>query len=231
MRLYMKVMIGIVLFFSVCFMGFIPVFASVDMEDDFLEKLEEWEEQGIDPNHTEVVLTINDYIENNIDSNVFASLHIDREQRDLGVIVLSFTEEISAEHKSHIEGLLDEHAEIEFRTVDYTEEELIKKQQEIDLLELENEGISVVHTGVDVIANKVEVGIDPYNDEEAAVIYEKYGDEMITVVEGKQATILNGDNRAETEVNDVEIVEESEEDKNWFLKIVTSISNWFSNLF
>ncbi|MFD2043250.1 hypothetical protein ACFSTA_02505 [Ornithinibacillus salinisoli] len=230
-----KIMIGLtaIILISVFFIGGLTVSANVEKSDDLSEKMDEWYEQGIDPNHTDVIMNINAYIEENMDAETFASLHIDRDQRDLGVIVVSLKEPIAEEDENNIEALLDEHAQVQFRQVDFTEDELVKKQQEIDLLELEKEGISVVHTSVDVISNRVEVGIDPYNEEDAAVIYEKFGDDMVSVVEGEQAFTLNGDDATKgEEVTDAEIVMETEEEEmNWFQKIIASISSWFKNLF
>ncbi len=194
--------------------------------DSFTEQMQVWEEQGVDPNHTEVTENIMDYIDENIEDDVFVSMHIDREQRDLGVLVFSFIEQISEEAKQDIKNLVEEPAEIELREVTYTESELTKKQEEIDLSEFEDRGITIHHTGVDVINNQVDVGILPFNEENAQIIYDEYGAEMVQVVEGVDAQLLDVSTRDE---NAKQV--KTEDNKNVFQTFFLSIRNWFNNLF
>lgn len=69
---------------------------------------------------------------------------------------------------------------------------LMQKQQEIDRYvfeeharDLESKGIMVTNTGV--MGDYVEVGITPYNDENAAYLYEALGKQQVKIVEGIQA--------------------------------------------
>lgn len=208
---------------------------SVHAESDpFTEQMQEWEEQGIDPNHTEVVEAVRGYIDKHINDDVFASLHIDREEKELGIIVLSFTEDIAKHHKQALKALETEQSKISFREVEYTEDELISKQAEIDFHAFENEGIKIYHTGIDVIGNQVEIGISPYNEENAEIVYDRYGTDMITVVEGAQATAeaaVDTAQQIEEKQNDTELQTEDEDNKNGFQKFFSSIIQWFSNLF
>ncbi|MRH43511.1 hypothetical protein GH741_12560 [Aquibacillus halophilus] len=194
---------------------------------DLTEKILEWEKQGIDPNHSEVIDKIRDYIEKNIDDGIFASLHIDREERDLGILVFSFTEPIAEEHKQAMEQFLTEHAEIQFREVEYTEDQLLAKLEEMDFEDFKDEGITIHHTSLDTIGNKIEVGISPYSEENVNVIKEQYGYEMITVVESDQSAVLEDNEQAETANTD----ETQADDKNFLKRILASIKEWVGNLF
>lgn len=155
----------------------------------------EFEEGGIDSIHTLEIDEIRDYVNNKIELGTFASLHIDREERLSGTIILSFTNELSADVKNEIRALVEEPVKVEFRVVRYTEEQLMTKQKEIDTAVFENrvfkdEGITVHHTSSDIINNKVEVGISPYNDTTKQLILDNFGNEMVTVVEGQQMQLL-----------------------------------------
>jgi hypothetical protein len=176
--------------------------------DDFTRKVMEWEEKGIDPNHTEAIENIRAYIDSHMDKDTFASLHIDREERDLGVIVLSFTSPVADEHEQALTELAEDPVQITFHQVDYTEEELLEKQNQIDMDAFEDEGITIHHMGVDVIENRVEVGIDPLNEETAQIIYDTYGDEMIQVVQGYEVILLEEQNVGEDEMEEQELGED-----------------------
>ncbi len=70
---------------------------------------------------------------------------------------------------------------------------LLQKQNEIDRHVFEknakdfaDKGITVTNTGV--MGDYVEIGITPYNEENAAYIYDIFGKDQVKVVEGFQAT-------------------------------------------
>lgn len=199
------------------------------------EQLQEWEAAGIDVNHTEAIEKIREYIAQNVDSGTFSSLHIDREN-PLGVIVLSFTKEISPQMQEEIEALAEKPAEVSFRVVKYTEEQLMAKQKEIDEAVFEQEvfkkdGFMVYHTSTDIINNKVEVGISPFNEQTAQIVYDKFGSDMVQVVEGHEVQLENAEDSAqEVEAVIMHATEEPQEqpqDKGFFAKIWT----WFVGLF
>ncbi|UCZ52443.1 hypothetical protein LGQ02_16605 [Bacillus shivajii] len=204
------------------------VFANDEELDSFTEKLQDWEEEGIDSNHTEVIEALRNYIFEQIDDDVFASLHIDREQRDLGVIVLSFTEEINDEHKEQLKSLAEDPAELVFRIVDYTEDELIEKQREIDLNAFEADGIEIHYTSVDVVGNTVEVGISPFNETNRQMIYDHHGSDMVNVVAGEKVMPFN---EGESIVVEDQLVEKDVQNQNFFQSLFQSIRSWFSNIF
>jgi hypothetical protein len=176
------------------------------------EMLERWEKEGIDVNHMETIEKLRAYLAENIDQSMFAGLYIDREEVLTGTIVLAFTEELSAETKAELEALVQPPALLKIRTVTFTEEELLAKQREIDTavfgeyiggdpLDLDSEfvvaenpfqeyGFEVTNTGVDVIHNRVEIGILPYTSENAEIVYDMFGREMIHVVEGARFELL-----------------------------------------
>lgn len=75
------------------------------------------------------------------------------------------------------------------------DEAMIKRQSEIDKylfedykLEIENKGFTITHTVA--TTDYVEVGITPFNDENANYLYGKLGNDKIKVVEGQLAELL-----------------------------------------
>ncbi|WP_202079841.1 hypothetical protein [Caldalkalibacillus salinus] len=184
-----KTVLTTALLFGTCLGGAVQA----EEEADFTEQLMEWEAAGIDANHTATIENLRAYIDANIDPGTFAGLHIDRDERLLGTIVLSFTEEVSEETKQDMEALLSENARLQIRIVDYTEQDLMAKQEEINKVFINDDGyitedIKMDHAGVDMINNVVEIGIRPFNEETAQVVYDRFGDEMINVVEGHALT-------------------------------------------
>lgn len=203
-----------------------PVFAIAKVDD---RQIVEWEEDGIDINHTTVIEKINNYIDEKVDKTIFASLHIDREEDPKGKIVPSFTEEPSESVKSELNALTEGTVELIFRVVAYTEEELMKKQAEIDKAVFENKvfedkGIEVYHTGVNVITNKLEIGIAPFTEENVKFVRDYFNDEKIDVVEGLKIQLLTSENK---DASDEASEKLEEENNNFFKKII----DWFRNLF
>lgn len=84
---------------------------------------------------------------------------------------------------------------IEIAVVD---EDLAKKQEEIDHIvfdtnskEIKEKGFTVVSTGM--INKFVEARIEPYNEENAEYLYSILGRDMVNVVDGKEAALLGTD--------------------------------------
>lgn len=193
---------------------------AAELEQPIEEMTIEWEEAGIDLNHTDEIEKIRIYIDEYA-SDTFSSLHINREEKPLGVIVLSFTEEPPAEIKKGIDALVEDPTEISFRVVPYTEEELMDKQSEIDKAVFvekifQDKGISVYHTSTDILNNKVEIGISPFNEETVQEVRDYFGDELIQVVEGHEAQTL---------IEETESADEAK--KGFFAKILSFFSSLF----
>lgn len=81
------------------------------------------------------------------------------------------------------------------RSMPDRENDLIQKQQEIDqylfinhAAEVAQQGFMVTHTGPR--DSYIEIGIRPYNEENAQYLYEIFGQDLIKVVEGQQAVLL-----------------------------------------
>lgn len=172
---------------------------------------------------------IHDYIDKNIDKEIFASLHIDRDEDPRGKIVLSFTEEITDEMKGELNALTDGTVELIFRLVPLREEQLVEKQREVDELVFRekvfaNKGIDVNHTSVDIIDSKVEIGIFPFTEETKKVVEDYFDDEMIEVVEGAASYLLMSydQNNDENGENNLEV-----EKTSFFQKVL----DWFRSLF
>ncbi|OLO39172.1 hypothetical protein BTR23_08940 [Alkalihalophilus pseudofirmus] len=190
----------------------------------------EAEENGIDINHTTSIEKVQEYIHREIDNHQFASLHIDREEDPFGTIVLSFTEELPPSKKEEILSFVAEPTKVSFRVVSYTEDQLIEQQRLIDSVVFgenvfSDEGITVFHTGTDVVNNKVEIGISPYNKQTVQTVFNYFDSEMITIVEGFEAQLLT-----ESSSDDIEertMVTDTEEEKKGFF---STIWNWFQRL-
>ncbi|WP_058306220.1 hypothetical protein [Gracilibacillus massiliensis] len=191
----------------------------------------ELEEDGVDPNHTQAREKVLDYIDANV-SDTYAGMYIDREERDLGVLVFLFTEELSNHHKEQIESLIEEPAEVSFKQVAYTEQELMEKQDKINEDGLEYDEFSIYNTGIDIINTKIEIGIDPYSEGNAQVLYDKYGKGLINVIEGSKASTLELrplNTAEESNVKTLKTEEDNsnEEELNFFQKVIESIKSWF----
>lgn len=84
---------------------------------------------------------------------------------------------------------------------------ILEKQKEINSYlfeehrgEIKEMGFQVTHTGS--LADCVEIGITPYNEENANYLYEIFGEEGVRVVEGQQARLLT---TSEEAVDGVEV--------------------------
>ncbi len=221
--------------------------ASANTEPNQSEReklLVETNEEGVDINHYETIEKLRDYIKNNVNDGSFASLHIDREEALTGVIVLSFTKELSQNMKEEMNALVEKPTEVTFRVVDFTEDELIEKQREIDIASFEEsvfeaKGISVYHTSTDVINNKINIGISPFNAETAQVIYDYFDSDMIKVEEGQQVHTLIDVATEETEASEdvqetpkevttISLDDAATDDKpGFFSKIWSWLTQWF----
>lgn len=112
------------------------------------------------------------------------------------------------------------------------DEELAKKQEEIDYTvfnkkskEIEEKGFTVVSTGM--VDKFIEVRIEPYNEENAEYLYNILGRDMVKVVDGEQAELLNSDSdspdaelnitSSEEVVHDAELYTENDEKSNGFI--------------
>jgi hypothetical protein len=143
------------------------------------------------PDYKNSIPEIQTYINENL-RDIFASLHIDRDGKGQEIVVLSFASEVSPQDKRAILALAENPELIDFRLVDYTEQELMAKQREITAAwdSLNAEGIKIHTTGINVFINKVEVGIEPYNEDTIAKIHQAFGSEMVEVVQGYEVQLL-----------------------------------------
>ena len=147
---------------------------------------------GDAPDYKNSIAEIQEYINENIHEDLYASLHIDRNESGKEIVVLSFTQEIEASKKNDILALADDPSLIIFRTVDFSEKELFQKQREIDASwkSLAEKGINVYTSSINVFINRVEIGVDPLNEETIAELNQRYGSEMIEVVQGYEVHLL-----------------------------------------
>ncbi|WP_078427207.1 hypothetical protein [Alkalihalobacterium alkalinitrilicum] len=206
-----------------------PISANESRSDMELVILEA-EENGIDINHTTTIEKIQEYIQREFDRHQFASLHIDREEDPFGTVVLSFTEELPPNKKEEILSFVEEPTKVSFRVVSYTEDQLIEQQRLIDSVVFgENvfstEGITVFHTGTDIVNNKVEIGISPYNEQTVQTVFNYFDSEMISIVEGFEAQLLT--EASSDDIEETTMVIDTEEEKKGFF---STIWNWFQGL-
>lgn len=138
-----------------------------------------------------LVEKVQQYVAEQIDPDLFAGVHIDWVD-EKPVIVLSVTQSLDQKQEKELMALAEKE-QLKIRIVDYSEKELMQKQQEIDVNAFEDQGVKIWYTGINVWTNRVEVGIEPFNEETAELVYDKYGRDMITVVEGHEAIPLAGD--------------------------------------
>ncbi|WP_208591140.1 hypothetical protein [Gracilibacillus suaedae] len=199
------------------------VFAEADKEE--LKRTTIESEEGM--NHTETIENAKQYIEEHL-ADSFAGLYIDREEKQSGIVVLMFIEPIADEHRQALKTFAEQPEDLEIREVDYTEEQLIEKQKEIDGDGFEYDNFTIYHTGVDIITGKVVVGIDPLNEENVQYLHDKYGEELVEIVEGEQATTLEMKTMDNVMENDKEVTTQQGEERNFFQKIIDTIKGWFS---
>ncbi|ADI00084.1 hypothetical protein [Salisediminibacterium selenitireducens] len=176
-------------------------------------------EDGVDPNHTDVREAIQAYVDEEL-SDSFASMYIDRDERELGVLVFQFTEMPDDSHIDAMHALTDDDAVLDIREVDMTEQELQSIQSDIDADGFSRDGFSITHTATMIQNGTVEVGINPYTDEHADALYDQYDADTITIVEGQEATVDSG----EPDVDEHAVQEERHD-------LFQRILDWFRNLF
>lgn len=179
------------------------------------------------PDYKNSIREIQAYINENISDDIYASLHIDRDTEGKEIVVLSFTQAIQGSQKDDILSLADNPSIIDFRIVDYSEKELTKKQREIaDSWDgLGAEGIKIYHTGINVFTNRVEIGVDPYNEDTITKLHQAFGSEMIDVVQGYEVQLLGDMNDAARMEATNEVV--ADNSPNLFQRIV----NFFKSVF
>jgi len=179
------------------------------------------------PDYKNSIGEIQEYINENIHEDIYASLHIDSDKDGNEIVVLSFTQEIIGNQKDDILALADNPSLIVFRIVDFSEKELSLKQREIDESwdSLNREGIRVYHTGINIFTNRVEIGVDPYNEETTTKIYQAFGSEMVDVVQGYEVNLLGDIANENTMEASSEV--EVEDGPNFFQRII----NFFKSVF
>ncbi|MFV8827787.1 hypothetical protein [Alkalihalobacterium sp. APHAB7] len=214
-----------------CFLS--TTFATAnENQDQTIERImAEVEESGIDINHTESIERVRNYIMEHVDRKLFSSLHIDRDEDPLGTIVLSFTTDLPPKMKDDLMSLVEEPTKLSFRVVSYTQDELIEKQKSVDQSVFqekvfETEGINVYYTSPDIINNKVEIGIAPFNEQTAQLVYKYFGPEMINVVEANEVHILTEDTASTKGITPY-----GDEDRDKKDGFFSSIWNWIRGLF
>ncbi len=113
-------------------------------------------------------------------------------------------------------------------------DELTQKQSEIDQYvfekhaeEFTDKGITVTHTGV--IGDSVEVGITPFNEENAKYVYDQLGKDMVNVVEGMQAVPLMMQSTP-PEVT-MQLTPPADKETSSFTAFFDNIWEWVKNIF
>lgn len=208
---------------AVCFLIGLMAVQTVQADEEtssMTEKIQEWEQQGVDPNHTEAVEKLRRYVEEHFSDGEFASLHISREERKLGTIILSFTSMPSEAQQEEMRALVEEPAQVEFREAAFTEEQLTSKQQEVDQAIFEEkrfeDQFQVHSTSVDIINNRVQIGINERTEENIQTLEDAFGREWIEVVETEAPQTF-----------DEETGEGEEKSRNGLRRILSLVQSWF----
>jgi hypothetical protein len=170
---------------------------------------------------------IESYVRENL-QDIFASLHL--EDQDGRRIVLSFCKEIENSQKDEILALADDPSALVFRVVDYSENDLNQKMAEINQLwnSLESEGINIYHAGINVFINRVEIGIDPFNENTVRKVEQAFGSDMIKVVQGHQAQLLGNNAELMIEEDGAQAVSDN---PGFFRRLVNFIKSLFKGIF
>ena len=141
----------------------------------------------------DAINSIERYVASEVGLKTFAGLYLEQsDPQARNKIILSFTQEIDAEHQQAIRDLAGEEFDVEFRMVKHSLIELREKQNEIEgyRAELEKKGVNMVTLGVDTVDNRVEVGILPYSPELASEIVQRVGSDMVFVEESPEFTTM-----------------------------------------
>lgn len=164
-----------------------------------------------------------DYLEEHY-SDSFETLHM--EWKDgVSQYVLLFTDNISEEEQDIIRELVNDGSDVRFETVPFSKDELLAKQSEIEAGGFDYDGFTINYLGTDLLNGVVNVAIVPYNNENAQVIYDKFGENTVHVEEGDAVTTM--DFGLEVEMTSDDETEEETEDLNFFQRIIRAIRNWF----
>lgn len=123
------------------------------------------------------------------------------------------------------------------------DEKIYNKQVEIDNVlfkdrssVLESKGINITHTVI--VDDYIEIGIEPFNEENANMIYDLVGKDLVKVVEGTMAITLEGSLAADgtpeakseinttvaTEAQVVSIAEDSVKEKNSISPLIIGVA-------
>lgn len=86
------------------------------------------------------------------------------------------------------------------------------------------------YTGIDVIGNQVEIGIDPYNEATIQLVHDTFGKKMIHVVPGLQAETM-GAMEDEFVTTEDGTTTNDHEDLNLLQRLLQVVSDWISHLF
>ncbi|PKM49391.1 MAG: hypothetical protein CVV02_16130 [Firmicutes bacterium HGW-Firmicutes-7] len=107
---------------------------------------------------------------------------------------------------------------ISYSTLDQSEisEDILEKQREIDKYlfednadEISKKGFVVTHTGP--FEDYIQIGITPFNDENAQYLYDIFGEENIKVIAGEEAEMYTTTIDSDGGEEDISITSESEE--------------------
>ncbi|MBU9723864.1 MULTISPECIES: hypothetical protein [Bacillaceae] len=111
------------------------------------------------------------------------------EELERNLIVLT-TEPVAGDYQEEVRDIVGRDSHVEFIIMEYTTDQLFEKHRYIyDSIfgsgEFQTENFEIKDVWVNILQNRVEIGIDPLNEENTQEIYEYFGEDMINVVEEK----------------------------------------------
>ncbi|MCZ0703227.1 hypothetical protein J2T56_001493 [Natronobacillus azotifigens] len=216
-----KVSVFVLLLSSITFS---TVFAEEDTDRVIIEEVED----RVVSNYLEdqeIALT---YIDEHLRDS-YETMYIDWDENNENKLVFLFRDPVDTAHQEAIRALVEEPSAIVFDEVLYTKEELIAKQKEIEAGGLEYDNFTINYLSSNVMNGTVNVGIVPYSEENAQILYQAYGNDMIVVEQGDEFTTMEMGIMARTSDQDAveEIKEEEEEELNFFQRLFRAIRSWF----
>ena len=199
--------------------------------------------EGLYHQEIEEVQLILDYIEKDL-SETFETMYIDWESSSEGVYTFLFSGPIKEEELDNLHALANDMS-VAFTEIDYTKEQLEEKHLEILETRFDYDDFSIRHVGPDMAKGYVVIGIDPYTETNAQILYDQFGHERVTVEEGHEISTMDfsvtseddeellldsSDSDDSADVGEVEAetisVEIVEEDLNWFQRLWRAIKSW-----
>ncbi|MCD8511249.1 MAG: hypothetical protein LRY73_16195 [Bacillus sp. (in: Bacteria)] len=182
-----------------------------DMEESFeinkVTDVEEWEKRGFSLSILGDV--IKNYITKEVGEARVAHAGMGVNEQEDWILEVMVTEMLDEELEKKVREMAGD-LPVVFKIAEYTEEELWEKYHEIETIVYAEEGFSFegfdfVDVGINPTANRVEIWIHPFTEENIQHVYDLFGEEMLEVVDSGPAHTIGTD-------EDITVEEEGDEE-------------------